>query len=385
MAIRDVPTLDGSGRMFEKHVPAYLTQAEQSATYVRKDKVYVTDYLSASRVPGTTDDTAGFMAARSAAAAGKTLVIPPGMYKVSDIVEFTNDSVTVEARGAVINLIDDGTAEGVNFRASGDNFTWLSGTLTQVAAARTGVYGLISLFGVNESRIEALTTIGGSSGGVYAEGGSEHIYDACHVRDTKADGIHISRGTIGVTINSPVVTNVQDDAIAIVSVLTTGPTTHPQIKNVTINNPRVTGSTLLGSGVVFIGVADCALNGGVVSGMVAAGAKVTKDDAAGATMNASNVSITGTIFRNCDTGVSVGNSDDCTLTGIQGINNTDSGLAIVLANRLHVVGGKFRGNTGFGVYEASGTGNNVVGADLRGNTAGASQLASAVLTSCVTA
>jgi len=33
MATRDVPTLDGSGRMFEKHVPAYLTQAAQNATY----------------------------------------------------------------------------------------------------------------------------------------------------------------------------------------------------------------------------------------------------------------------------------------------------------------------------------------------------------------
>lgn len=206
--------------------------------------------------------------------------------------------------------------------------------LTQTAAARTDVYGLLSLFGVNGSRVEAPTTIGGSSSGVNAEGGSEHIYAAVHVRETKADGIHISRGTIGVTINSPVVTNAQDDAIAIVSVLITGPTTHPQIKNVTINNPRMTGSTLLGS-VAFIRVADVALNGGVVSGVVAAGAMVTKDDAVGATMNASNVSIAGTLFRSCNTGVSVGNSDDWTLTGVQGVNNTDSGLAVVSANRLH--------------------------------------------------
>ncbi|MCO4256523.1 polysaccharide deacetylase family protein [Pseudarthrobacter cellobiosi] len=38
MATRDVPTLDGSGRMFEKHVPAYLTQAAQSATIDTKVK-----------------------------------------------------------------------------------------------------------------------------------------------------------------------------------------------------------------------------------------------------------------------------------------------------------------------------------------------------------
>lgn len=109
--------------------------------------MYVTDYLSASRVAGTTDDTAGFLAARTATESGKPLVIPPGLHKVTAIVEFTNDNVTVEARGAVINLIDDGTANGVNFRASGDNFTWLSGTLSQSAAARTGVYGILSLFG----------------------------------------------------------------------------------------------------------------------------------------------------------------------------------------------------------------------------------------------
>ncbi|KRE72573.1 hypothetical protein [Arthrobacter sp. Soil762] len=55
MATRDVPTLDGSGRMFEKHVPAYLTQAAQSAAYLPKWKA-TTAYLAGDKVLNPTGD-----------------------------------------------------------------------------------------------------------------------------------------------------------------------------------------------------------------------------------------------------------------------------------------------------------------------------------------
>jgi hypothetical protein len=35
MTTRDVPTLDGSGRIFEKHLPDRLSAAAQNATFVR--------------------------------------------------------------------------------------------------------------------------------------------------------------------------------------------------------------------------------------------------------------------------------------------------------------------------------------------------------------
>ena len=361
--------------------------AALNAAYTRKDRVHVTDYLTSPRIPGTTDDTAAFLAARDALTTGDTLVIAPGQYKVGQVVQFTLDDLTIDARGAVIELVDDGTAEGVNFRAKDcQHFVWLGGRITQTAAARTGVYGLLSLFNVTGALVDAVTTIGGSSAGIFTSGGGGHVYNAPTVRDTKADGIHISRGTSDVVIESATVSNVGDDAIAIVAILTNGGATYPQIKNVTVSNPKVNGaSTNLGSGVVFIGCADCILTGGVIRGMPAAGVKFSADSVAGATMNASNIAVTGTLARECNVGFSAGQSDDCTITGVQSINNSDSGLSIVSATRLHVVGGKYRGNAGFGVYEASGTGNTIIGADLRGNTLNASQVASAVLTSCVTA
>lgn len=346
--------------------------------------MYLTDYLSPARVPGTTDDTSGFLAARTAAA-GKTLVIPPGAYKISDVVEFTADNTRIEAHGAVIELVDDGSATDRIFRAIDcENFAWDDGKLKQPAATRTGLYGLLTLIRV-DGAYAALSTDGGSSCGVWSAEGSNHEYRV-KVENSKADGIHLSRGIIGAKIYATT-RNTGDDAIGIVAMLTEDGKTYPQIRGIEVISPSIDGSTL-GGGVAFVGCADSFLIGGDIHNTYAAGVKVTNDVGAGTSSPSTNVGVNGTLVTATKAGAPgflFGSSEDCTATALRGIGNSDSGLSIVGATRLHVSGGKFRGNGGFGVYEASGAGNNVIGADLRGNSAGAYQLASAVLTSCVTA
>ena len=83
-------------------------------------------------------------------------------------------------------------------------------------------------------------------------------------------------------------------------------------------------------------------------------------------------------------GFLIGDSTDVTITGGTARNGADSGIAPLGSTRTYVTGTKARSNAGFGVYESSGTGNAVTACDIGGNTAGASQVASAVLTACKT-
>lgn len=356
-------------------------------TKKRAAVIYIEDYFAANRVVGTTDDTTALRNALTDAA-GRTLVIGSNTLRITQVVNITSQ-VTVDARGATINLIDDGTATGVSLTVTGvTGFMWTGGTLSQTAATRSGVYGLMNLNQCVNATVDATATVGGSSTGIFVAGGNAITIRNAKVSGCKADGIHISRGSYDVQIVSPFITATGDDGIGVVSV-TTEPTnssiTYPQIKRVVISNPIINNLTVVGGGISFVGCADCTVTGGVLSNIKTGGIKISNDVPAGAPTRPSNIVITGTISRNNQNGFVLGSSDDCQLVGVQAISNSDAGFVFSDATRALVSGGKSRGNAGFGVYEASGSGNYVIGADLRGNTLAPSQLQSATLTSCITA
>lgn len=350
--------------------------------------VYIDDFFPAIRVPGTTDDTAALRAALLASP-NKTLVIGNNQLRITQTVELKSSGTTVDARGSTINFVDDGTAAGVGmFIHDCTNINWIGGNLTQTAASRSGVYGVLRMERVSNSTIDNITINGGSSTGIFVIGGQYLRFRAPRVSNTKADGIHISRGTTDSIIDAPIITGVGDDGIGIVGV-TTEPgnpsVTYPQVRRITVSNPIITNLPTVGGGVSFVGVADCVLRGGTIDGVPTGGVKIANDSAAGAALVPSNVLISGTIVRNSGNGFIIGTSTDCQLDGVQGVNNQDSGVFLSGCTRALVTSSKFRGNPGFGVYESAGTGNNIIGCDLRGNGAAAVQLQSAVVTASITA
>lgn len=92
MATREVPTLDGSGRIFEKHVPSRLRDGEVP-----------TGRTPAS--PSGGDDLAALQAAVEAAvAAGQPLVLRKGLYKVSDSWKWPSNT-NIDGNGATIQAL----------------------------------------------------------------------------------------------------------------------------------------------------------------------------------------------------------------------------------------------------------------------------------------
>jgi hypothetical protein len=379
---RLIPTLDtDTGKLPDSFIAAVKTGTARASV------VYIDSYFSANRVAGSTDDTAALRNAITAAA-GKTLVIGANTLRIFQNVEIIS-GLTIDMRGGTINCVDDGSTTGVGIWAHDfSGLTWLGGTLLQTAASRTSVYGVLRIERVNNVLVDSLTVNGGSSCGVFVIGGQYHQYRSVSISNTKADGIHISRGSSDIQILNPTVVNSGDDGIGIVAI-TTEPTdstkTYPVIKRVVITDPIITGLTAVGGGVSFVGSQDCTLRGGIIDTVPTGGVKVTNDSPAGAPQPAINNSILGTVVKNARNGYSVGVSTDTQITGGSASSCSDSGISVVGATRLLVSGGKYRGNAGFGFYEASGTSNNIIGADLRGNTAGAFQASSAVQTSCITA
>lgn len=352
----------------------------------RRPVVYIDDYFPPVRNPGVTDDTDALSAA-IAASSGKTLALGSNQLRVTRTVELKSSNTTIDARGATINFVDDGTATGVGvFIHDCVNINWIGGNLTQTAASRSGVYGVMRIERVSNSTVDNVTINGGSSTGIFVIGGQYLRFRAPRVSNTKADGIHISRGTTDSVIDSPIITAVGDDGIGIVGV-TTEPgnpsVTYPQVRRITINSPIITGMTVVGGGVSFVGVADCVLRGGTIDTVPTGGVKITNDSAAGAALPSSNIIVADTIVRNAQNGYVLGTSSDVQLVNVQGVNNSDSGVSIAGAVRALISSSKFRGNAGFGLFEAAGSTDNTMSTcDVRGNTANAVQRQSIIVRTC---
>lgn len=379
-----VPTVDPVTLQF----PTAIVNAMRGALLASADVLRLEDFFAPDRVEGQTDDTDALQAAVNAAA-GRTLALGGNRIRVTRTVEISADDTSIDAHGATLDLIDDGTMSGVRVYVHDcSRFSWTAGTLSQAATARTGVYGLLHLKSVTDAVIDVVRCLGGSSTGIFIEGGSFYALRNVVVRDCLADGIHVSRGAHDVVIASPVISGTGDDAIGVVAVVqepVDHSVTYPPVTRVFISDVLISDVNVAGGGVSFVGCTDSALRGGSISDIGSGGVKISGDVAAGALNNASNISVSDVIVRGCGQGFAVGDATDCELANVQAIDNKDAGVIIVNAVRLLVSGGRFRGNASFGIYEGAGTGNHVIGADLRGNAASAAQVASAVLTNCVTA
>lgn len=372
-----LPALDRDSNLPTGNVLAAFDGRYRDLSTVRLD-----DYFAASRQDGESDDTAA-LAAALRAAAGRTLVLGPYSLRITERLEINANGVTIDARGTTINLIDDGTATGVGIYAHDcEAFTLISGRTVQAAVSRSGLYGLLTLDNVDDVLLDAPTFVGGSSTAIFVVGGEVLSIRNARIRDSQADGIHISRGSTDVAITAPVIINTGDDGIGIVAVTDepTSEATYDPVRRVAISDPIISGLTRYGGSVSIVGAIDVSLRGGILDGSPTGGVKISNDAPAGVPQAAKNITVAGTTVRNAQNGYQIGIAEDCELVGVQAISNRDSGVLTVGSTRLLVSGGKFRDNGGFGFYEASGTGNYVIGADLRGNGAGPWQVQSATPT-----
>ena len=105
----------------------------------------------------------------------------------------------------------------------------------------------------NNVTLSDITINGSAASGVFIHGASNFQLDRVTVRDSRADGIHMTDGSNNGRVNNPLTERTGDDGVAVVSYTEKflGRPSEP-CRNIVINSPVVNGTTW-GQGVTALG------------------------------------------------------------------------------------------------------------------------------------
>lgn len=200
---------------------------------------------------GVADDTAALQAALDSLGPGDTLALPAGgLFRHSDVLLLRRPGsrlvgpgvLLASAEGASSLQIqaDDVTVEGVVLRITATTRRWTGLSQHRLVV---GPYARTVVTGV---RVD-----GAAGAGIFVNGARGFRISDVVVRDTRADGIHMTAAASGGLVERPVVSGTGDDGVAVVSYQgDRGPTT-----DITVVSPRVSRNSH-GRGVSVVGGED---------------------------------------------------------------------------------------------------------------------------------
>ncbi|NGZ76858.1 sugar-binding protein [Saccharibacillus alkalitolerans] len=176
-------------------------------------------------------------AVAAAKAAGKSVYVPSGTFLYSDVIVLNGVDLIGEGESSVLRSTNP-QKQAVQLAGSGSDIRKVKLTTVPVStrlsssvSARVHVTPEASNFSVTDTVIE-----GGSSAGIIVYGVNGTIKGNA-VRDTLADGIHITGGSANIKVENNVGRDTGDDMIAVVSYEKNG----TWVKNVKIANNDVAG------------------------------------------------------------------------------------------------------------------------------------------------
>lgn len=185
---------------------------------------------------GAADDTAALQRAIAALRPGGTLTIPAGKtFRHTAVLRIAVPDVTINGRGALlataeatsaVHLAADRiTVDGPTLRMGHTTRRWDAYEQMKLRIGR--VAGVV---------VRNVTVDGSAAAGIFVSGASGFRISDVSVRNTRADGIHLTNGSRDGVVTSPIVTNPGDDGVAVVSYRNEAITT-----GITVNSPRVIG------------------------------------------------------------------------------------------------------------------------------------------------
>lgn len=185
---------------------------------------------------GTADDTAALQRTIAALRPGGTLTLPAGRtFRHSAVLKIAVPDVTIngsgtllataEATSAVHLAADRITIDGPTFKMGATTKRWAA---FEQMKLRLGAHSGIA--------VRNVVVDGSAAAGIFVGGASGFTLQNVAVRNTRADGIHMTLGSRNGEVISPVVTNPGDDGVAVVSYRN-----EPIVNGITVTNPRVIG------------------------------------------------------------------------------------------------------------------------------------------------
>ncbi|MEI4278300.1 glycosyl hydrolase family 28-related protein [Klenkia terrae] len=220
---------------------------------------------------GRTDDTAAVQEALDAVEPGQAVLLAEGKtYAVSDV-------LTLSVRGSV--LAGDGTLlatdeERSSLTVAADDVVVQDVTLTiEDTSRRFDAFEQQRLWldGHSGIVVRDVTVRGSAAAGIYVYGTTDFVLDGVQVSETEADGVHITGGATDGQVIRPVVRDVGDDGVAVVSYAPDG----DPCARIRVQSPVVDGTDARGISVV--GGTDITYTDISVSSTAAAGVYVAAE------------------------------------------------------------------------------------------------------------
>ena len=187
---------------------------------------------------GRTDDTAALQRALRGVAVGGTLALTRGRtYLHSDVLTLTVANVvltgggrflaTREERSALRIEADGVTLDGVTLGVRATTRRWDAPDQHRLYIAPCR--GLV---------VRRVTVTGSAASGVFLAGAADFRLEDVTVKDTRADGIHLSQGSRSGQVLRPRLSGTGDDGVAVVSYLQDG----APCRDIRVDNPVVRGT-----------------------------------------------------------------------------------------------------------------------------------------------
>jgi Right handed beta helix region len=201
-------------------------------------------YVQPARSDPPGDDTATLQAIFNNVQPGATLTLDRRVYPHGGVVTITVPNVHIEGNGATLAATNDLTS-AVVIRANGVSVSNLNLTAPIGGKRYSGLeQHKLYVFHADGVRLNDITVTGSAGVGVFLDGASNFVLNRVTVRDSRADGIHMTRGSNNGQVNNPLTERTGDDGVAVVSY---GPdfvgVNEPPCRNITIESPVVNGTT----------------------------------------------------------------------------------------------------------------------------------------------
>lgn len=163
------------------------------------------------------DDGPALQAALDGLAPGADLRLPPGRFLHSDVLVMRVPGTTLSGPGSTLTATDEDRSA---FVVDADDVTVRDVTFSIESTTRRGdqlEQHKILLRPHDGVTISAVSVEGSAASGVFVFGAGSFLLDDVRVRDTRADGIHMTSGAHDGRVRGADVSGTGDDGIAVVS------------------------------------------------------------------------------------------------------------------------------------------------------------------------
>jgi hypothetical protein len=272
----------------------------------------------------TGDATAWLQTRFDAIKPGETLTLEPRTYQHSGVLKLRVAGARIDGNGATLQATSDSTS-AVQLLADNDSLANLT-LAAPLTGSRYSTPDQHKLFiQGNGANVSDVTINGSAAAGVFVYGATNFTLNRVTVRNTRADGIHMTNGANNGQVNNAVTEWTGDDGVAVVS-YGSGPICH----DIVIDSPKVNGTTW-GRGISVVGGQNISYRNIAVSQSSAAGVYIATEGNSYNTLSVSNVNVTGGTVTGANTSTQVIHGAVLVYSGNSSRSLTDvtiSGLAV---------------------------------------------------------